>query len=80
MPKSGQKRPTMSGEWILKKGGYVFSSVSRFAIHYWRAFKVADGLNIVFGFEVLISRGLNFRWPIQGEHGLPWICGSSVGP
>jgi hypothetical protein len=24
---------------------------------------------------VLISRVLNFQWPIQGEHGLPWICG-----
>jgi hypothetical protein len=67
------------GNGILKKGGYVFSFVSRFAIHYWRAFKVADGLNIVWQSHVPISRALNFRWPIQGEHGLPWICGSFVG-
>jgi hypothetical protein len=32
-------------------------------------------LNTVFGFQVLISRVLNFQWPIQGEHGLLSICG-----
>jgi hypothetical protein len=58
-----------------KNGGLRVSLVSRFAIHYQRASWVADVLNTVLGFQVPISRGLNFRWPIQGEHGLLSICG-----